>query len=121
MRIDREIFRKEIPVTPKELRKMSRFQLLELLVFQTERADKLQKEIEDLQAQLQDRNLRLSKLGSIAEASLHLSGIFDAAQEAADFYITAAKKRAWQIEEEAKHRAKFLPESQDETDIDENQ
>ena len=50
---------------------------------------------------MNDQEINISTLGSIAEASLHLKGVFQAAQDAADTYINAAKKRAAEIEEKA--------------------
>ena len=41
--------------------------------------------------QLHQQNLEISSLGSIAEASLQLKGVFQTAQDAADMYIAAAK------------------------------
>ena len=90
-------------MTEKELKKLNRYQLLELLIIQTERADKLQTALEEAEQRLNAQEINISNLGSIAEASLHLKGVFDAAQEAADMYINEAKKRAEAIEEEA-HR-----------------
>lgn len=92
-------------MTEKELRKLNRYQLLELLVAQTERADKLQAQLEEAERQLVERELGITALGSIAEASLKLSGVFQAAQEAADRYLEAARARASQIEENARRQA----------------
>ena len=88
-------------MTEKELKKLNRYQLLELLIMQTERADKLQVALEEAERHLNDQEINISTLGSIAEASLHLKGVFQTAQDAADVYINAAKKRAAEIEEEA--------------------
>ena len=88
-------------MTEKELKKLTRYQLLELLIIQTERADKLQAAIEKAERLFIDQEINISTLGSIAEASLQLHGVFQAAQDAADTYINAAKKRAEEIEEEA--------------------
>lgn len=85
----------------KDLKKLNRYQLLELLLIQTERADSLQSRVEELEKQLQNQEIKISSLGSIAEASLQIQGVFEAAQKAADMYIEAAKKRAAEIEEEA--------------------
>ena len=57
-------------MTEKELRKLNRYQLLELLVMQTERVEKLQKQLEQMEAQFNDQDIRLTAMGSIAEASL---------------------------------------------------
>ena len=81
-------------MTEKELRKLNRYQLLDLLVVQTRRADELQEKLDALENKYNQQELHLSELGSIAEASLHLSDVFDAAQKAADLYLNAAKKQA---------------------------
>ena len=100
-------------MTEKDLRKLNRYQLLELLVVQTERADKLQASLDEAQAKLQQRELNISSLGSIAEASLDLGEVFRAAQSAADIYLDAAKKRAEEIEEDAhKKAAEILAQAQ---------
>ena len=44
-----------------------------------------------LRRQLEDRRIRLEKTGSIAEAALALSGVFEAAQKAADLYIQSVR------------------------------
>lgn len=95
-------------MTEKELRKLNRYQLLELLVIQTERADKLQQKLELAEKQLGRQDIRMSVMGSIAEASLQLGGVFEAAQDAADLYLDAAKERAREIEEEALQRAEVI-------------
>ena len=99
-------------MTEKELKKLNRYQLLELLILQTERADKLQARLEDTESRLNNLDIKISTLGSIAEASLQLRGVFQAAQDAADTYIKAAKKRAEEIEEEAYRKgAKILAQA----------
>ena len=81
-------------MTEKDLKKLNRYQLLELLVVQTERADKLQQRLEEAERKLTEQDLQLTTLGSIAEASLALQGVFQAAQNAADMYLEEAKKQA---------------------------
>lgn len=95
-------------MTEKELKKLNRYQLLELLVMQTERADKLQEKVEELEARLEERNLNLSKMGSIAEAAIHITGVFEASQQAADLYLDMAKKEAKKILENACRKAAFI-------------
>ena len=90
-----------IIVTEKELRKMNRYQLLELLMIQTERVNSLEAQVEALKNQ----QVLLSNLGSMAEVSMQVSGVLDAAQKAAELYLEAAKVKAAQIEEDAKLRA----------------
>ena len=100
--------REVLVLTEKDLRKLNRYQLLELLIMQTERADKLQTKLETTEAQLREQELQLSSLGSIAEASLQLKGVFKAAQDAADMYIAAAKKQAESVIAEAEEEARRI-------------
>ena len=51
-------------------------------------------ELAERDRQLADRSIAISKAGSIAEASLRLSGVFQDAQRAADLYL--ANVRAMQ-------------------------
>lgn len=95
-------------MTEKELKRLNRYQLLELLVLQTERADSLQAQVEQLQARLEERELRFDQLGSIAEASVCVSGVFEAAQKAADLYLEAAKKQADELLENARRQAEGI-------------
>ena len=95
-------------MTEKELKKLTRYQLLELLIVQTERADKLQQQVENLQSRIEDKEIQMTVIGSIAEASLELSGVFEAAQKAADMYLDAARKKADQIIREAEAQAREI-------------
>lgn len=100
-------------MTEKDLKKLNRYQLLEMLIVQTDRADKLQVKLDIAEKQLEKQELQISSLGSIAEASLQLKGVFQAAQDAADMYIDAAKKRAQEIEDTAhKKAAEILVQAQ---------
>lgn len=71
----------------KDLKKLSRIELLEMLIAQTEENQQLAQQVEALKQQLEDRRIRIEESGSIAEASLKLNGIFEAAQKAADDYL----------------------------------
>ena len=92
----------------KDLRKMNRYQLLELLIQQTERADKLQAKLELAEQQLTKQVLQISDMGSIAEASMQLNGIFQAAQNTADMYLEGARKKAEAIIAEAEEKARRI-------------
>lgn len=74
-------------MTDKELRKLSRIDLLELLLEKSRENEKLKEELEQVKAQLDDRKINIEKAGSIAEAALALNGVFQAAQAAADQYL----------------------------------
>lgn len=76
-------------MTDKEFRRLSREELVEIIYELQRKELALRRENAELQAQLSDRALKLKKVGSIAEASLALSGVFEAAQAAADRYLEA--------------------------------
>lgn len=95
-------------MTEKELKKLNRYQLLEMLIIQTERAEELKNKLEEAQKQLDSREVEMTVMGSIAEAALHLNGVFEAAQNAADTYINAVKERTAAMEAEAASRAEAI-------------
>ena len=74
-------------MTEKELRRLSRTDLLELLLAQRRENEQLRCVLDQTQAQLADRTIKIDKAGSIAEASLQLSGIFTAAQDSCQYYL----------------------------------
>ena len=78
-------------MTEKELRRLSRADLLELLLAQRRENEQLRCILDQTQAQLADRTIRIDKAGSIAEASLQLSGIFNAAQDSCQYYLDNIK------------------------------
>lgn len=81
-------------MTDKELRKLRRVELLEILVSLSEENEQLRKENEELRETIARREICIEQSGSIAEASLKLSGIFESAQKAADLYLENIRRRA---------------------------
>ena len=79
-------------MTDKELRRLSRSELLEMLIAQTEENSQLKIRLEQAEAQLRDRRIEIDKAGSLAEAALSLNGVFQAAEAAA---ITPTRAIAW--------------------------
>ena len=74
-------------MTDRELRKLKRRDLLQLLLESEKENRRLSAELKQLRAELEDRRLALEEVGSIAEASLQLSNVFAEAQKAADSYL----------------------------------
>ena len=74
-------------MTDKELRRLSRGELLEMLIRLTSENEELKRSLDEAQKQLQDRTLLIGEAGSIAEAALKLNGIFDAAENSAKQYL----------------------------------
>lgn len=81
-------------MTERELRKLSRLDLLELLVQQVEENERLRAELKQAQEQLESRELMIDNAGSIAQASLQISRVFEAAQMAADVYLENVRRMA---------------------------
>lgn len=79
-------------MTEKELRKLNRKQLLELLLKQTGRAEQLQQKLNEAEEKLHDKELTETEAGSMAEASLKLNGVFEAADAAATQYLENVKR-----------------------------
>ncbi len=71
----------------KELRHMSRRELIEIIFAQKQRELELQAKLDEANEQLAQRTIQLENAGSIAEAAVAISGVFQAAQDAADRYL----------------------------------
>jgi len=78
-------------MTDKELKKLSRKELLEMLVINTRRIEALEAKVKELQGKLNSRNITVERAGSLAEAALQLSGVFESAQKAAELYLENLK------------------------------
>ena len=74
-------------MTERELRRLSRADLLELLLAQRRENEQLRCMLDQTQSQLADRTIKIDNAGTLAEASLQLSGIFTAAQDACQYYV----------------------------------
>lgn len=88
-------------MTDKELRKLRRIDLLEMLVAQGKENERLQQRVEELEQQLADKRILVQNAGSLAQAALELNHVFQTAQDAADQYIENLAR----MEQEAKERA----------------
>ncbi len=78
----------------KELRRMSRTELIEIIYALQQENDALREQADALQAKLDDKSIRLEQAGSIAEASLALNRVFEDAQAAADQYLASVRSQA---------------------------
>ncbi|MGM9538909.1 MAG: hypothetical protein ACI3VN_11330 [Candidatus Onthomonas sp.] len=74
-------------MTDQELRRMSRAELLQMLITQMEENKVLQDRLELAETQLRDRQIAVKKAGTLAEAALSLNGVFQAADAAAKEYL----------------------------------
>lgn len=79
-------------MTDKELRRLSRRELLQMLLEQTSEVERLQAELDKTRAELNDRAIMLESCGNIAEASLKINRVFEAAQQAAEQYLANVRR-----------------------------
>lgn len=85
-------------MTDKELKRLSRSELLEMLIAQMKENEALQSRLELAEEQLNDRQIAVEKAGTLAEASLSLNGVFEAAEAAAQQYLENIERMSGQQE-----------------------
>ncbi len=86
-------------MTEKELKKLNRKELLELLLVQTARVNELETELAETRKQLKKRELLETEAGTMAEAALKLNGVFSAVDAAAAQYLQNIKRISKLLEE----------------------
>lgn len=91
-------------MTDQELKRLNRAELLEMLVAQSELCDELQKKSDDLQKKLEERRIDLDSSGTMAEAAMKLSGIFEAADKASKLYVENIERMSREMEEACKSK-----------------
>ena len=104
-------------MTERELRRLSRSDLLELFLAQRRENEQLRCLLDQAEARLADRTIQIDKAGSLAEASLQLSGIFNAAQDSCQYYLDNIRQLSerqnmicQQMEAETKERCERMVE-----------
>lgn len=105
-------------MTDQELKRLSRAELLEMLVEQSALCDSLRKQLDEAKAALADRKIVLERAGTMAEAALRLSGVFEAVDRAAALYLENIQRMNQEIEDvQAEHHA-VAEEEADEAEED---
>lgn len=79
-------------MTDKELHKLKRSELLEMMIAQGKEIERLQKCLSEAEEELRNRRIVMENAGSIAEAALQLNHIFETAQQAADQYLESVRQ-----------------------------
>ena len=69
-----------------ELRKLKRVELLELLLEQRRRCDRLEWELAQARKEIRDQQIKLENAGSLAEASAMMTSVLSEVQKATDIY-----------------------------------
>lgn len=99
---------RRMPVmTDKDLRRLSRAELLELLLIQTKEVERLREKLEDTRSQLEERRLQVSEAGNLAEAVLKINNVMEFAQAAAEQYLLNISA----MEEETRQKCEQMLES----------
>ena len=96
-------------MTDKEFKRLSRFQLIDIIYELQLKQEELAAENERLSKALADKRLRISQVGNLAEAALEIHNVMQTAQEAAEHYLEEVRLRADNEEQlilsEAKEKA----------------
>lgn len=99
-------------MTQYEMKKLSRKELLQLAAEESAQIRILQEHLEIAENELHKREININEAGSIAEASMKLSNVFEAAQEACRLYTDNIQRLSErqesicaEIEKETKEKA----------------
>jgi cell division septum initiation protein DivIVA len=71
----------------KELKRLSRRELVDIIYQMKKNEEQLQAKIDELEEALQDKRIKISTAGSIAEAAVDITNVFHTAQRTADLYL----------------------------------
>ncbi|MCM1544822.1 MAG: hypothetical protein NC110_05920 [Ruminococcus sp.] len=74
-------------MTDRELKKLSRAELIEIIYQLQLKQEELTEMNRKLKKQMKSIDIRISQAGSIAEAALSINEVFESAQKAADQYL----------------------------------
>lgn len=95
----------------RDYRYMRRKELIALLEKAQREKEEAEARIRELEAERDKREIQLERLGSVAEASLSLNGVFSSAQAAAEGYLDALHAsvfRSEAMEKAARQRAEAV-------------
>lgn len=93
-------------MTEAEMRRVSRKELLELLIETAKENETLRASLAEAEKKLQSRDLRVENAGSLAQAAISVSRVLESADDAAALYLDNAKR----LEKEAKEQYDALLE-----------
>lgn len=94
----------------KELKRLNRAELLELLLAESRRSTALEEKLKRAKEQLASRELQKERAGSLAEAALNVNSVLEAADAAAKQFLENVERRHAEAEAEA---AKLLTQTQE--------
>ena len=91
-------------MTDREFKRLSRAQLIDIIYQLQLKQDALMAENERLSEALEDKRVRISKAGNIAEASLEIFNVMQAAQDAAALYLEEIRRMREETREKCQRR-----------------
>lgn len=97
-------------MTSKELKRLRRTDLMEMLLELSKENVMLRQQLEEANARLEEKELRVEQAGSLAEAALQLNGIFAAAQAACEQYEHNIRLRCQELEEQTRRECAAIRE-----------
>jgi hypothetical protein len=86
----------------KELKKLSRRELVDIIYQLKKNEQEKQEKITSLEEALQEKRIRISVAGSIAEAAVDITNVFSVAQTTADLYLHEISYMKEETEQECK-------------------
>lgn len=99
----------------KELKKLNRRELVDIIYQLKKNEQQMQEQIADLENSLQEKRIRVSVAGSIAEAAMDVTNIFSTAQATADLYLqeiscmkAETEEKCAKMIEDARKRAEMI-------------
>ena len=79
-------------VMEKDLKRLNRAELLELLLEQTREVERLNAALAEAEKKLAERELKIEKAGTLAEAAILINGVTEAYEAAAAQYLENIKR-----------------------------
>ena len=86
----------------RELKRMRRSDLLEMLLQMRKENDRLRQELDEVRQKLNSRHIAIEECGSLAEAVVKLNGLMEATQTVCDQYTYNVKLRCEEAEEQCR-------------------
>lgn len=86
----------------KKLRRLSRAELLELLLAESRETERLRQKLEMAEAALADRHIRMETAGDLANAVIEFNGVMQTAQSAAQQYLENIARMERETEEKCR-------------------
>ena len=88
----------------KELKKLSRRELVDIIYKLKMNEQKMQEEIASLEEALEEKRVKMSNAGSIVDVAVAVTDIFTKAQSTADFYLREIEYMKEETEKECKKK-----------------